>query len=170
MLRLRDESSKDPAEVSLVSRAKKSLAEKRKAEEEASKPSKEQKSNQFQQPGRGNFVNRGRSPSPSLQWFHPPQPVLLPAPMPLAPLPSPIPSPIYQSQFFPPTNRTPSPVPGFSLLRPANHAPVPRGPSPTMASSRAANLQCWSCQQYGHVSAACPNSASVAANAGRGYF
>jgi hypothetical protein len=47
MLRLRDEASKDPAEVSLVSQAKKSLAEKRKADEEASKLAKEQKGNQL---------------------------------------------------------------------------------------------------------------------------
>lgn len=45
MLCLRDEASADPAEISLVTRAKKSLAEKRKAEEEASKPAKDQKNN-----------------------------------------------------------------------------------------------------------------------------
>jgi hypothetical protein len=47
MLRLRDEASKDPVKVSLVSRAKKALAEKRKAAEEASQPSKEQKNQPF---------------------------------------------------------------------------------------------------------------------------
>jgi hypothetical protein len=169
MLRLRDEASKDPAEVSLVSRAKKSLAEKRKSVKEASQPSKEQKNQQFQHP-RGNFAGRGRSPSPAPQWFRPPQPVLVPGPMPMIPQPSPVPSPIYQSQFFPPMNRIPSPAPAFSLPPPANPVPVPRGPGPSMVSSRAANLQCWSCQQYGHLSAACPNTASIAANVGRGYF
>jgi hypothetical protein len=93
-LRLRDEASKDPAEVSLVSRAKKSLAEKRTAEEEAFRPAKDQKNNQYQNP-RSNFVNRGRSPSPSPQRFHPPPPVLMPAPLPMAPPQNPIPSPIY---------------------------------------------------------------------------
>jgi hypothetical protein len=69
MLRLRDEASKDPAWVSLVSRAKNSLAEKRKAADEAFQPSKDQKNHKFQNP-RGNFAGRGRSPSPAPQWFH----------------------------------------------------------------------------------------------------
>jgi hypothetical protein len=169
MLRLREDATKDPAEVSLVSRAKKALAEKRKTAEETSQPSKEPKNHQFQNP-RGNFAGRGRSLSPSPQWFHPPQPVLLPDSLPLVPQPGPIPSPIYQSQYFPPMNRIPSPAPAFSLPPPVNQVPVPRGPSAPLASSRTANLQCWSCQQFGHLAAACPNSASIAANAGRGYF
>lgn len=169
MLRLRDEASKDPVEVSLVSRAKKALAEKRKATDEASEPSKEQKSQPFQNP-RSNFAGRGRSQSPAPQWFHPPQPVLYPNPMPMVPQPGPIPSPVYQSQYFPSMNRIPSPAPAFSLPPPANPTSIPRAPSPSLASSRTANLQCWSCQQYGHLAAACPNTASIAANAGRGYF
>ncbi|GAQ81226.1 reverse transcriptase [Klebsormidium nitens] len=131
MLRLRDEASKDPAELNLVSRARKSLAEKRKASEEASKPPKEHKTQQYQNPSRGNFQNRGRSPSPS-PWFHPPQPILMPAPLPVLPQPSPVPSPIYQSQYFP-SNRTPSPAPG--LPPPAIPAPVPRAPSPSMTTT-----------------------------------
>jgi hypothetical protein len=114
MLRLRDEASKDPAEIPLVTRAKKSLAEKRKAIEEASKASKDQKSNQYQNP-RSNFMNRNRSPSPSHQWFHSPPSVLLPIPLPMVPPQNPVPSPIYQSQYFPLVNRTPSPAPPFSL-------------------------------------------------------
>lgn len=172
ILRLRDEASKDPAEVNLVTRARKSLAEKRKAAEEASRPPKEQKSSQFQHPGnRGNFANRGRSPSPSPQpWFQPSPPVFMPAALPPIPQQSPIPSPIYQSQYFPPMNRTPSPAPGLALPPAAVSVPAPRAPSPQMASSRMSTVQCWSCGQSGHIAVNCPNTASIAANAGRNYF
>ncbi|GAQ88451.1 reverse transcriptase [Klebsormidium nitens] len=107
MVLLREEASKDPAEVSLATRAKKSLAEKRKASEELAKPAKEQKSAFPQNPGRSSFFNRNRSPSPQPGWFHPPQPILVPSPMP-APLPNPVPSPIYQSQYLPPPITNPT--------------------------------------------------------------
>ncbi|GAQ93302.1 reverse transcriptase [Klebsormidium nitens] len=132
MLRLREEASKDPAEISLAARAKKVLAEKRKAEDTATKSSKEQKVSHPPQ-GRNSYFGRSRSPSPAPQWFHPPPPIILPSPVPAAPLPSPVPSPVYQSQYFP-TNRTPSPAPNCPPPASTFSAPVPRAPGPPLSS------------------------------------
>ncbi|GAQ87463.1 reverse transcriptase [Klebsormidium nitens] len=135
MLRLREEATKDPAELSLVNRAKKSLAEKRKASEEASKPSKEQKSNPSQQASNRNFSFRSRSPSPSPGWFvPPPSPLIMPSPV-SQPFLNPVPSPIYQSQYFP-SNRSPSPAP----LPPPVLAPIPRAPATDESLHKLADL------------------------------
>jgi hypothetical protein len=170
MLRLREESSRDPAEVSLVSRARKSLAEKRKVSDDSTAPSKEMKTSQNQNLGRNYYQNRNRSPSPGPAWFHPPQPIMFPASnSAFQPYPSPVSAPVYQpSSFFPPPPRAPSPAPGLPL--PTSVIPPPRAPSPGLSSSRVSSLQCWTCQQFGHLSANCPNLVTTAANAGKGYF
>jgi hypothetical protein len=99
MLRLRKESSKDSAEVSLVSRARKALAEKRKVSNDSFMASKEMKTSQNQNP-RNHYQNRNRSPSPGPAWFS------LSPTLPLAQLSNPIPAPsllqfISQTPFFP---------------------------------------------------------------------
>jgi hypothetical protein len=144
MLSLCKESSKDPAEVSLVSCARNTLAEKRKASEDSSASSKEIKTFQNQNPGKDYYQNRNRSPSPGPAWFHPPQPILfLASNSAFQPYPSPVPAPVYQpSSFFPTPYRAPSPTPGLPLPATAIPPPPSRAPSPGLSSSRVSSLEC----------------------------